>query len=327
MTGKQTSEDPSEGKISFKKILVPTDFSACADHAFAYALDLARRHAAAVDLLHVVGPLEGSAYSPLYYSPEAAVRHSTPDTLIYEHLMATIDRHDTAGVRVDPVQRRGTAIAPTILDFAEKEYIDLIVMGTQGRRGMQRFLIGSLVEKIVRWAPCSVLTVREGAQPSSPPQRILVPVDFSAFSEGLLRYAGALAGCYGAGLDLLHVVEPLPSGGAFSGALPALEYTRIMEGRAREHLLDLVGKTNAPAPETRLHVESGHAAAGILDFAERTGVDLIVLATQGRSGIERFLIGSVAERVVRTAPCPVLTVKVTVTPVDAEAVHQAQATA
>jgi nucleotide-binding universal stress UspA family protein len=172
-----------------------------------------------------------------------------------------------------------------------------------------------------------VLTVREGAPLSMPPQRILVPVDLSPYSEGLLRYAGVLAGLYGARLDLLHVVEPLPSGGAFSGALPALEYTKLMQGRAREHLLELVGKTSGSVPETRLHVEGGHAAAGILDFAERTGADMIVLATQGRSGIERFLIGSVAERVVRTAPCLVLTVKVKVAPVAAEAMHQTHAMA
>jgi nucleotide-binding universal stress UspA family protein len=308
--------------LSLKKILAPTDFSPNADQALAYALDLARRHGAEVHLMHVIGPLEGDAYSPLRYSPEANVQHDTPDKIAYDLLQSHIQKHDTKGVTVEPVKQHGSAVASMLLQYAKKEGIDLIVMGTHGRQGMSRFIIGSVAERVVRQAPCSVMTVceketasRRGAAPDKfDIQRLLVPLDFSDQSESLLRSAQALAIAYGAQLDLLHVIEQPLFIGMLSGVMTANDLVPNIAKRAENELQRLWEQVDGGDIRAKLHVEEGHAAAHITDFAARFGTDLIVIASQGRSGIEHFLIGSVAERVVRTARCPVLTLK----PVGAE---------
>ncbi len=300
--------------IRFKKILAPTDFSACANHAFAHALNLARRYGAEVHVLHVIEPLEGDVYSPLRYSPEASARQETPDKIVYDLLQEVIAGQETEGLTVEPVKRHGRAVVPTLLQYAKAEDIDLVVMGTHGRHGMQRVFMGSAAERTVRLAPCSVLTVHEPPDATSGDgdffplqiQRILVPLDFSEHSEALLRAAHKMAGAYGAQLDLLHVIEPVPFLGLLTGALTTNDLVPDLGKRAIESLRQLWGQVATGEVPAKPHVEEGHAAAHIVDFAARCGTDLIVIGAQGRSALERFLIGSVAERVVRTAPCPVL---------------------
>ncbi|HMB89420.1 MAG TPA: universal stress protein [Rhodothermales bacterium] len=297
-----------------QKILVPTDFSACADQALAYALDLARRHGAEVHLLHVIGAIEGDAYSPLRHSPEAHVRQETPDKITYNLLQSTLDKYDAEGVHIELVKRHGSAVVALLLKYVQAEDIDLIVLGTHGRQGVKRFIMGSVAERVVRQAPCSVLTVREQEDPpteagASQIQRILVPIDFSEHSKPLLQVAQALALAYGAQLDLLHVIEIPLFAGIYAGLMTANDLVSEVNKHAPERLQHLWEQEGSAEVQAKVHVEEGHATAHIVDFAERLGVDLIVLASQGHSGMEHFLIGSVAERVVRVAPCPVLTLR------------------
>ena len=332
-TSEIESED-YEAPVHFGKILVPTDFSACADQAFVYALDLARRHGAKIHLLHVIGPLEGDAYSPLRYSPEAHVQKETPDKIAYDLLQSTIDKYDTEGLTIEPVKRHGSAVASLFLKYAQAENVDLIVMGTHGRHGAQRFIMGSVAERVVRQASCSVLTVREQKAPMSPGikpdklqiQRILVPLDFSEHSEALLRVAHAMAVAYGAQLDLLHVGEMPLFVGIYSGILTANDLVPELDKHALAKLQHLWEEVGGEEVQAKVHVEEGHAAAHIVDFAARFGIDLIVIASQGRSGIERFLIGSVAERVVRSATCPVLIFKPRRAKADLRETHEEEAT-
>lgn len=300
--------------VRFKKILAPTDFSACADRAFAFALDLARRHGAVVQLMHVVGSVEGEA---LRHSPEARARQETPHKIVYDFLRETIEQHATEGVFIDPVVLHGDAVTSTILTHAKREGAGLIVMGMHGRHGMQRLLMGSVAERTQRLAPCPVLTVpapltseKQGEKPPEPGiQRILVPIDFSEHAEPLLRAARELADTYGARLDLLHVVEMLLFAGMSAEMLNEGTLLADLHQQALQELRRLWKQVGGQEGQAGLHVEVGHAAAHIVDFAAQHGAGLIVMASQGRSGMERFLIGSVAERVARTAGCPVLTLK------------------
>lgn len=309
--------------LRLRKILVPTDFSASADQAFAYALDLARRHGADIHLLHVIGAIEGDAYSPLRHSPEAHIRQETPDKIAYDLLQSTIDKYDTEGIAIERVKRHGSAVAALLLKYAQAEGVDLIVMGTHGRQGVQHFIMGSVAERVVRQAPCAVLTVREQQDASFPKeagafqiQRILVPVDFSEHAEALLHTAQTLAVAYGAQLDLLHVIEAPLFVGIYSGLVTANDLMPEVGKHALARLQHLWEQEGSEEVQAKLHIEEGHAAAHIVDFAERVGSDLVVIASQGRSGIAHFLIGSVAERVVRAAPCPVLIVKPVATDIE-----------
>ncbi len=299
--------------LSLRKILVPTDFSPSAAEALTYGLDLARKTDATVYLVHVMGHVEGDVYSPVRYAPETTALQEGPEEAVHDLLCREIAARDTTGLRVEPIKRHGMAVAPTLLHLAEEARVDLIVMGTHGRRGVKRFLLGSVAEEVVRQAPCAVLTVREG-KPQHPVRHILAPVDFSAQARVVLRHARALAALYGASVSVLHVVEPIPI---------IYEYMQDVREKAAAHLKVLVAEEGLAAASVR--VEEGHAAATIVDVAREIAPDLMVMATRGASGLEHFLIGSVTERVVRAAPCPVFSVRAVEVPAEASPVSGTEA--
>lgn len=140
---------------------------------------------------------------------------------------------------------------------------------------------------------------------------VLCPVDFSRSSEHALRYALAFASSYGAELVLLHVVEiPVPAFPAVPGVPEIPPHVTVdVEARAAKELAGLLERTQCEYANTRSELVTGRPFLKIIDVARDVNVDLIVMGTHGRSGLAHMLIGSVAERVVRKAPCPVLTVK------------------
>jgi len=133
--------------------------------------------------------------------------------------------------------------------------------------------------------------------------RVLCPVDFDQNSMAALEFAGELAGEEdGARLDLLHVV-PIPPGPEV-----AIQFDKL-EGRARTRLERLIESRISPKVRYALHIRTGDPASEIIRMAADSGADLVVMATHGRKGLRRLVLGSVAERVVREAPCAVLTLK------------------
>lgn len=143
-----------------------------------------------------------------------------------------------------------------------------------------------------------------------PFDRILVPIDFSEPAEQTLAYAVELARVHDARLLLLHVVRA-PSFPSFYGTGAVALYGEVpdLERRARDALETLAADAGKEAVPIETHVARGDASAEIVTFAEAQGVDLVVVASRGRSGVRKVLLGSVAEKVVRHAPCPVLVVR------------------
>jgi nucleotide-binding universal stress UspA family protein len=183
-------------------------------------------------------------------------------------------------------------------------------MGTHGRGGVARLLMGSVAEKVVRTAPCPVVTVH-GARNPSPAgfRRILVPTDFSAASGAALDTARLLADQFAASLHLLHVLPEMFDGAAgselFISEAPAVRTLRLMN--ARERLAHRI-PTELPRSTVTTEVIFGDPAETIAAYADDNHFDLIVMGTHGRTGIAH-LLGTVAERVVRTAQCPVMTTR------------------
>ncbi len=163
-------------------------------------------------------------------------------------------------------------------------------------------------------APCPVLTIRASkkTQPALTGIRsILVPVDFSKHAREALRYAKVLAEFFDARLDLLHVIEDTLHP-AFYGLTVHSVYDVVpdLEEKAEEKLRTFYWETKGwPVSEVCFKALAGKAARVIAKYAEQEGTDLIVIATHGLTGLEHYFMGSVAERVVRRAPCPVFTVK------------------
>lgn len=295
-----------------ERVLFPTDFSACADQALAVALDLARSNDAELHLLHAVVL---HAYDPertsaqLAECEEEVVRRW--QEIAAERLAGAAGR-DQPAPRLVIEQRRGVSAANVILAYAREHDSDLVVMGTHGRRGPSQLLLGSVAEQVVRRCECPVLTVRERTDPQliSAVERILVPVDFSDHAQRALANAKYLAAAVGASVQLLHVVEQVIHPSFYAvGKTTLTQLDPELPVRCRQHLAAWFDTTPGPPVPAEYHVSEGKAVSEIVRFAEQDGSDLIVIATHGLGGLQHFLLGSVTEKVVRRAPCPVLTVK------------------
>ena len=213
--------------------------------------------------------------------------------------------------------RSSEAIQDEILALAEKNSIDLIVASTHGRTGFKRVLFGSTAERIVQHAPCPVLIVREReheflaqdrASSLARLKRILVPIDFSDSSSKALQYARAFAKQFDAEIHCLHAVEiPYGTGeGAIVIESDAFQKKLIEQSQAQ--MTAFLGEHGLPAGQQSA-VRTGTAYREIVDASEDRDIDLIIIATHGRSGVGRFLLGNTTERVVRHAHCPVLVVR------------------
>jgi nucleotide-binding universal stress UspA family protein len=286
----------------FTRILVPTDFSAPSDAALGYARGLAGTFDATLHLLHVA--------ANTFLRAVVGDPHDQ-ETAAFRQLQDRLTDADRTRFRALPVVERSDAPADEIVSYARTRDIDLIVMGTHGRTGVAHLIMGSVAEKVVRSAPCPVLTLREApsGKADAKPTRILVPTDFSAPSDAALVCARRLAARFGASLCLLHVLEDSVVAGTASSEVFVAESPDLHAARLKNALERLAHRV-APHDRTQLRATSevifGSSARTIVDYAADNEYDLIVMGTHGRTGVAHLLIGSVAESVVRTAPCPVL---------------------
>jgi nucleotide-binding universal stress UspA family protein len=293
------------------RILVPTDFSATSDEALAHARRLAGQLNASLHLVHAFeDPFTTAAFAAEMYAPVPASMREELLRQVQGQLAERLPDDDRTRLRGTAEVVTGSP-AKAIVEYAHTLGADLIVMGTHGRGGMAHLLLGSVAERVVRTAGCPVLTLREA--PQAPVQRILVPTDFSDTSDAALDTAFLFAAAFGAELQLLHVLDdPFVSGGlvpeAYMTEAPALRTAMLTEARERlAHRAAAAGETHPPRVDTE--VLFGHGAKTIAEYAGQRRADLVVMGTHGRTGVAHVLLGSVAERLVRTAPCPVITVR------------------
>jgi nucleotide-binding universal stress UspA family protein len=286
------------------RILVPTDFSPTADAALARARTLAVAFDASLHLLHV-------AENTFLRAKMADPHHlQLAATIQLNDRLPTDDRDPP---RATAVMERSDHPADEIVRAARTRQIDLIAMGTHGRSGLAHFLIGSVAERVLRTAPCPVLTVRDAHLGGNPMfMRILVPVDFSEPSIAALEYARALGRKLGASLRVLHVVEDqyvtAPLGSDMYMA-PSSAETELRVQEAKDQLASFLSRDDRTALRATADVITGSSARTITEYAGSNKFDLIVMGTHGRTGLAHFVMGSVAEKVIRTATCPVLTVR------------------
>ena len=287
----------------FDNILVPTDGSDCAQAAVGYAEDLARRYDATVHALCVADSrlLENAPH----YDEVKKEREATAER--------TCNDLSAAGIQVERAVRTDVP-HEAILRYARAHDIDLVVMGTHGRTGVERFLLGSVTEKVLRLSDVPVLTVKadadaeEDADGGATPlfSDVLVPTDGSEGALAAVDPALSVVAAYDATLHTISVadVRSLGPDVRTDTILDQLvEAARAavddVETRAREAGVDSVATA----------VEVGYPYAELKTYVEDHDVDLVVMGTHGRSGISRYLLGSVTEKLVRTSPVPVMTVR------------------
>ncbi|HVA95591.1 MAG TPA: universal stress protein [Candidatus Dormibacteraeota bacterium] len=291
----------TKSRISLKNILYATDFSPSAEAALPYAVGLAKRYAGTVHGVHARYPATYPIVGPeaMPQVMDAAEEQAKSETQQLNEMLEGIPHQVTVS--------EGD-IWPMIHEIAGREKTDLIVIGTHGRTGFKRLLLGSVAEEIFRRAACPVLTV--GPHASGNTERrlemkeILFATDFSQESLAALPYAVSLAQEHQAGLMLLHVVEPSEKGDLVHAELYADSIVRQLE--------KLVPKEAASWCEPKYKVEKGDTAEKILEIAIGLGADLIVLGVRGTDGgmsAATHISQSVAHRIVTQAKCPVLTVR------------------
>lgn len=294
--------------LKIKRILWPTDFSRCAKQASGHAVHLAREYDAELHVLHALVLLQDD----VHVLPNKDEINKQLKELAGSHMSASMRGLQSGDLKVKQAYARGISTAPAILLYARENDIDLIVMGTHGRRGLGHLFLGSVAEEVVRLAPCPVLTIREreAAAPVESMKRILVPVDFSEHAEQALVYAKEMAAFYNARLQLLHIIEEfIPPTFYMTTGISTIRFSTELKIKTHEAMIELLQKTKGPKVEADFHVIEGNAAHDIADFAKEKNSDLIVISTHGRTGLEHLLMGSVTEKIVRWAPCPVFTVR------------------
>ncbi len=301
--------------ISIKRIVCPTDFSQHAARALDHAIAVARWYDAEITALHVVPRvLPPSAALAAY--PALVPLAPTGREQIERALHDALEPARRAGVRTRLEVREGDAAEETLL-AAQGLTADMLVLGTHGHGGFRRLLLGSVTEKVLRRAPCPVLSIAPHAHVAAADgalvyKTILCPIDFSEPSMHALRYALSLAQEANARLIVVHVIEGLYDT-MHEGEIPIdlSAYSRFVNDDARRRLRDAIPQEAREWCTPEEVVTSGRAYAEILRFATEKSADLIVMGVHGRSAFDMMFFGSSTNHVVRSATCPVLVIRTT----------------
>ena len=292
--------------LKIERIVCPVDFSEYSNRAYDYAYSLAKHYGAKLLLEHVVQPLT-----------VAYPNYSFPDSMAYDvfsslsadaekRLAELVRTRSWNGVQPECSVERGM-VPDAILSFAEERSADLIVMGTHGRRGLDRLTMGSATERVLRRARCPVLAVRKPAHDFITPgerrdpvhlRKILFCTDFSDNSGRASDYAFSLAMVYIAVITLMHVVEDLG-------------YSSDLQAATREALQKLEQGVPPDARNwcrVKCTVRIGKPYQEIVQLALEAQTDLVIVGVRGRSALDLALFGSTTHRVIQLGTCPVLAV-------------------
>ncbi|WP_135823799.1 universal stress protein [Halorussus ruber] len=286
----------------YEQLLFPTDGSDGASLALDHVLDIATSHDATVHVLNVADTTQDSLTQ--IQGEIIDVLEQEGEEIVQDAATRVQDR----GVDVVTEVLQGEPYR-TILNYADSHDIDLVVMPTHGRRGLERFLLGSTTERVVRRAETPVLTIRpdDETRITYPYRNVLVGTDGSDCADQALDVGVDVANADEAALHLLSVIA-LPSLGA--DVRLDLQMEALEEGA--HTLLDDAAEVAADAgvEEVSTAVEHGPSIHQvILSYIEEHDIDIVVVGTQGRTGFDRYVLGSVSEYLVRTSPIPVLTVR------------------
>jgi nucleotide-binding universal stress UspA family protein len=299
--------------LQIRLIFCPVDFSEFSVRAYHYAQSVAEHYRAKLVAHHIVElwryPYADYAASSGDYDEFRRTLHDAGK----EQLQEFVKKHTHAEIQPELVVHQGAA-SDSILTLAEERQADLIVMGTHGRRGYDRFVLGSVTERVMRRAPCPVLAVSKPPHESSSAgtaadeerhqvhhlSRILYCTDFSENSERALGYARSVAEEYDAELTLMYVLEEVPGPGETDQAIAT----------ATEQLDKLIPADGRKKLRIKTAVSIGKPYQQIIQVAQEAQIDMIAMAVRGRGALDLAVFGSTTYRVLQLGPCPVLAVQV-----------------
>jgi nucleotide-binding universal stress UspA family protein len=285
--------------VGIHNVLIATDFSRCSNLALSFGLELAHGYQANAYVVFVVPTDQFMVAGPDAY--EAAKDVARRDLMELKHELRK--KHSYIEGEDYHLFLLEGDVAESILDFARQKEIDVIVVGTHGRGGLGRALMGSVAERVFRQAAVPVLTLGPNLQRiarAGTPRNILVPVDFTPASERAAHYAVAMAREHNAALTMLHVIERWPTE-------EKADRARVMQS-LREKVQNLV-REEAKGLRCDVRVQVGRVVETILYTANGIEADLVVMGVRPRTGLLNRLMWPHAYEIVREAACPVLTVR------------------
>jgi nucleotide-binding universal stress UspA family protein len=292
--------DP-ENRVAPKKILLATDFSPASEAALPHALVIAGQYGSELYIAHVICP----EFRDLQPSETTAAQIQQERGFTEQKLEPLLSAVRQKGISCQPLVGEGV-IWDVLLDMIHQNDIDLIIVGTHGRRGRSKLLLGSIAEEAFRMAPCPVFTVgpKTSETPSMDVQlgHILYPVEFVPDSSGAAAYAVSLAEEFHAKLTYMKV---------FADMAPSPEEKDQIQEPVRHWMDDHIPAESDLRQRTSFELGFGPTAEAILRFASDRGVDLIVMSVRGLDPVMAAHLDKpdTAYDVVCTAPCPVLTVR------------------
>lgn len=292
--------------LEIKLILCPIDFSEFSVRAYRYALSLAEHYRAKMVAQHVV---ELWRYPSFAFAASAQLYDEFCDAVLEsgkEQLHEFVKNNTHGEIRPELVVHLGSA-PDSILSFVQAQKTDVIVMGTHGRRGYDRVMLGSVTDRVMRRATCPVLAVCNphdsravGDEPGHAHHlnRILLCTDFSENAERALSYALSATAEYDAELTLLHVLEDVPSPAKKDAAIAAVT----------EQLDKLIPPEERKTLKIKTAVRIGKPYRQIIQLALEAQIDTVAMGVRGRGALDLAVFGSTTYRVMQLGPCPVLAV-------------------
>ena len=284
--------------VQIERILCPVDFYPASERAVDYAVILAENYGAQLTLLHVVAPILPSAYGVRVDLKSLVEALKEESARKLQQLSKTAERKK---VPVECIVRTGE-IHEEIQKMVKSAQIDFVVMGTHGRRGIERWVLGSVAEQLLRSVKVPLLTIgrRERTERAALAiRRILVTTDFSEGTSEAIAYAFSIAQECQAHISVLHVLGNV-------GADTSEKYREILTKKIGSQLEKLIPSEARVWCDAKTRVETGLPFKVILKTVEKESIDLLVMNVHGKRGLDRSLLDSTAERVVRAASCPVL---------------------
>lgn len=280
----------------YRKILAAVDGSETSMHALKEAFKLAQNEGSWITVASVIPPYEGEMELVGVKDIRASLRKPCDDALTEAEKIAKAEK-----TLIKTVCEEGE-IYERVVDLAESESCDVIVMGRKGRHRIERALVGSVTARVIGHARKDVLVVPEKTAIGW--KTILLATDGSIYSKAAADKAIDLAKSYGGDLKVISVVD-VPA--EFYGEAPGIVEDLVK--KAKTYVESVKKQAEKAGIKTETFVREGEAYQAVTDIAKEQNINAIVMGSHGRTGIKRLLMGSVAEKVIGYAPCPVLVVK------------------
>jgi len=292
-----------------KHILVPLDGSAFAEKSLPIAEAICKAFGAQLTLASVLQVRRISDFMSMSRMRQKSIENEKIRRVKY--LKDLVRQIKSKGIKVGFSLRRGS-VTETITNLVKEKNVDLVTICTHGRSGVQRWLIGSVANRVVQLINRPVLLLRPSEKDESPTtefHKLLVTLDGSEFAERVLPFVRLFSPLTRE--VLLLTVPEIPEARMYGAVVDEIvDLRKHSEDQSREYLEKFVKSLINDGIEAKGIVTGSRPAQTIVSVSEEKDIDLIMMATHGRGGMDRFFIGSVAERVVRHAPCPIILVPI-----------------